>query len=113
MGHFERYQEQVLAYSQALVESGFLKGTGGNLSLRIPGENALAITPSDRDYLSLAVDDICVFDLEQQRIEGDLRPSREIGLHIAVYGNRPDVHCVIHTHQIYASALSVISAARD
>jgi ribulose-5-phosphate 4-epimerase/fuculose-1-phosphate aldolase len=108
MGQFRLYQEQVLAYSQALVDSGFLKGTGGNLSLRIPGESALAITPSDRDYLSLAVDDICVFDFEQQPIEGDLRPSREMGLHVAVYRNRPDVRCVIHTHQAYASALSVI-----
>jgi L-ribulose-5-phosphate 4-epimerase len=110
MGEYDDYREQVLTYSQTLVESGFFKGTGGNLSLRIQGQSALAITPSDLDYASMVADDICVVDFEQQPIAGAQRPSREMGIHIAVYRNRSDVNCVIHTHQAYASALSLIDA---
>jgi ribulose-5-phosphate 4-epimerase/fuculose-1-phosphate aldolase len=31
-------------------------------------------------------------------------------MHAGVYQTRPDVHCIIHTHQPYASALALIKA---
>ena len=108
MNHIESIKEQVLDYSQKLVHEGYLKGTGGNVSLRVPGELILAITPSNRNYLSLRPDDICVYSFEKEKIAGELKPSIEMGFHIAVYQNRPDVGCVMHTHQDLASALSVL-----
>jgi L-ribulose-5-phosphate 4-epimerase len=110
MGNYDLLKAQVLTYSKELVNIGYLKGTGGNFSVRVEGEQALAITPSNQDYLAINEQDICVYDFEKKRIEGELKPSIEMGMHIGVYLNRPDVACVIHTHQVYASALALINA---
>ena len=108
MSNYREYKKQVVEYSQKLVQAGYLSGTGGNLSVRIPGESALAVTPSNFDYMEMQVDDVSVVDFSLNRIEGDHKPSIESGMHAAVYEVRPDVGCVIHTHQVYASALALI-----
>jgi len=106
---YDDYKQQVLEYSQSLARKGYLVGTGGNLSVRIEGEEALAVTPSNFDYLAMSLEDICIVSWDQQLIEGERKPSVETGLHTAVYQNRPDVNAVIHTHQQYASVFALIN----
>jgi ribulose-5-phosphate 4-epimerase/fuculose-1-phosphate aldolase len=108
MNNNREYKKQVLKYSQKLVNEGYLSGTGGNLSVRVIGENALAVTPSNFDYFKMQVDDICIVDFSLNQIEGAHKPSIESGMHAAVYEARAEVNCVIHTHQVYASALALI-----
>ena len=103
-------KQQVVQYSQALVEQGYLSGTGGNLSVRIDGRDAFAVTPSNFDYMQMTPEDVCVLTFEGEQLEGARKPSIESALHAAVYANRPDVGCVIHTHQVYASTLALIDA---
>ena len=109
MVQYDAYKRQVLEYSQRLAHKGYLVGTGGNLSVRVEGAEALAITPSSRDYLTLLLGDICVIGWDLQPIEGDLPPSIETAAHVAVYTNRPDTNAVIHTHQPYASMFTLIN----
>ena len=108
MSHYHEFKQQVVEYSQTLVQAGYFSGTGGNLSVRIAGEEALAVTPSNFDYMQMQVDDVCVVDFSLNPIEGKHKPSIETGMHAAVYVERADVGCVIHTHQVYASALALI-----
>lgn len=110
MNVFELQKKQILETAQALVRKGFLMATGGNLSLRIPGQKAFAITPSNYDYFQMTAEDICVLDFELNRLEGHLKPSVESAMHGAVYRVRPDVNAIIHTHQAYVSALTLIKA---
>ena len=109
MSKYDDYKRQVLEYSQSLARKGYLVGTGGNLSVRIEGEEALAVTPSNFDYLAMSLEDICIVSWDQQPIEGERKPSVETGLHTGVYRNRPDVNAVIHTHQQYASVFALIN----
>jgi L-ribulose-5-phosphate 4-epimerase len=85
--------------------------TGGNLSLRIPGQEAFAITPSNYDYMKMVPEDICVLGLDLKSIEGERRPSVESAMHAAIYRVRGDVNAVVHTHQVYTSALALIRAS--
>jgi ribulose-5-phosphate 4-epimerase/fuculose-1-phosphate aldolase len=39
-----------------------------------------------------------------------MKPSVEAAMHCAIYEARPDVNTIVHTHQVYASALSLINA---
>ena len=110
MSVFDVQKKQITDTAQALVRKGYLMATGGNLSLRIPGQNAFAITPSNYDYFKMTPDDICVLDFQLKKIEGHLKPSVESAMHGAIYQVRPDVHAVIHTHQAYVSALTLIRA---
>jgi L-ribulose-5-phosphate 4-epimerase len=102
-------RQQVIDLTRKLANDGYLKGTGGNVSIRVPSQAALAITPSNRDYLELKPEDICIYTLNKEKISGDLAPSIEMGFHSAVYQVRPDVSCVIHTHQDFASAIALIN----
>ena len=110
MSAFESQKKQIVDTTQALVRKGYLMATGGNLSLRIPGQNAFAITPSNYDYFKMTPDVICVLDFALNKIEGHLKPSVESAMHGAVYQVRPDVNAIIHTHQAYVSALTLIKA---
>jgi L-ribulose-5-phosphate 4-epimerase len=109
--HDER-KTQVLECSRWLSENGFfgtLRGTGGNISVRVPGEDLLVVTPSTRRYDTMTPEDICVVDFDLKVVEGKLPPSVETGMHAAIYANRPDVGSVVHTHQFYASVFCVMN----
>ena len=85
--------------------------TGGNLSVRIAGQNAFAITPSNYDYLKMIPEDICVLDFELQMLEGHLQTlGRKRPCTAPSTRSAPDVNAIIHTHQVYASALTLIKA---
>ncbi|HEX6033040.1 MAG TPA: class II aldolase/adducin family protein, partial [Anaerolineales bacterium] len=71
---------------------------------------AFAITPSNYDYMKLTAEDICVLDFDPKEIEGRLKPSVESGMHAVVYQVRTDVNAIVHTHQPYVSALTLIKA---
>jgi len=108
MPEYQIYKQEVVNTCRTLLERGYLKATEGNISARINGQSSFAITPSNYDYAKMQVDDVCVLDFDMKQIEGDMKPSIESGMHAAVYQNRTDVHCIIHTHQPYASALALI-----
>jgi L-ribulose-5-phosphate 4-epimerase len=110
MGQFDFCKQQIVETCRALVEKGYLMATGGNLSLRIPGQSAFAVTPSNYDYLKMSAAEVCVLDFDLKQIEGELKPSVEAAMHGAIYQVRDDVNAVIHTHQVYASALTLIKA---
>ncbi len=108
MSEYQLYKQQVVDTCHTLLERGYLKATEGNISARVSGQNTFAITPSNYDYVKMQVNDICILDIDTKQIEGEMKPSIESGMHAAVYQNRADVHCIIHTHQPYASALALI-----
>lgn len=103
-------KKMVVDVAQELTRNGYLSATGGNLSMRIGGENALAITPSNYDYMKMTQDDICVLDFDLQALEGERKPSVESAMHAAIYQVRGDVNAIIHTHQVYPSTLAIINA---
>jgi L-ribulose-5-phosphate 4-epimerase len=110
MGTFEREKKQIVETAHELVRKGFLMATGGNLSLRIQGKSAFAITPSNYDYMKMTLDDVCILDFDLNVIESHLKPSVESAMHGAVYQARGDVNAIVHTHQVYTSALTLIKS---
>jgi L-ribulose-5-phosphate 4-epimerase len=111
MSRYQSAKQQVVQTAKHLVNKEYLMATGGNISMRIPGENAFAITPSNRDYLQMSPQDVCILDFDIEVLEGTLKPSVEAGMHGAIYQARKDVNAVVHTHQVYASALTLIKAS--
>jgi L-ribulose-5-phosphate 4-epimerase len=111
MGQYDAVKQQVIDISRSMVEKGFLIGIGGNVSVRVPGENRMAITPSGYDYMKMVLDDVCIVDWGIALIEGTMKPSIESGMHAAIYENRADVNVVIHTHQVSASAVALTNRA--
>ncbi|HAX71104.1 MAG TPA: class II aldolase/adducin family protein [Anaerolineales bacterium] len=110
MGVFDSEKKLIVETAHELVRKGFLMATGGNLSLRVKGQNAFAITPSNYDYMKMMPEDVCILDFELNMLEGHLKPSVESAMHGAVYQVRGDVNAIIHTHQVYTSALTLIKS---
>ena len=81
MQKYDNIRREVLDSSRWLAEHGYLGhlSSGGNISVRVPDERIVAITPSGRSYFSLDLNDICVIDFDRNPIEGDLAPSIEAG----------------------------------
>ena len=91
-----------------LLKEGLVARTWGNVSVRI-SDTHMVITPSGRPYAELTPDDMVKVNFYTLEFEGNIKPSSELKLHCEVYKNRPHIHAVIHTHQMYAS---IVAAAQ-
>ncbi len=107
MNHTEQIKNQILKIGCDMLDKGLIAGTWGNISARIPGTEFIAVTPSGRGYRDLRASDIVVVDVRGAVVEGELKPSSELPLHLAIYQGRCDVQAIIHTHSIFASACAV------
>lgn len=108
MNEWELFTREVVMISQEMTHKGFLMGTGGNVSVRASLRNALAITPSNYDYLKMVASDVCVLDWDLKPLSGERPASIESAMHAAIYQARPDVNVIIHTHQVTASAVALL-----
>jgi glutamate-1-semialdehyde 2,1-aminomutase len=112
MTRYAEYKNNVIRYTKWLSEQGYfgsVRGSGGNVSVRIDGEKACAITPSGIPYHEIIPDDICILDFDQKQIEGPHAPSMENLMHINVYKRRSDINAIVHTHQEKASLFAIIN----
>lgn len=99
-------REQIVAHGKKLITNGLTTGSGGNISIYNREEGLVAISPSGLDYFETKLEDIVIVDLEGNTVEGDLKPSSEIGMHLIFYKNREDANAIVHTHSKYATAVS-------
>lgn len=111
---YSKYKKEVRQAGIWLSQQGYfgsLRGSGGNVSVRIEGKKGMAITPSGVRYRDMTDKDIFVVDFDLTVMEGrrGLKPSMESGMHSIIYQKRPEVNAVVHTHQIYGSVFSVIN----
>lgn len=106
---FRADRESVLFHSKRMWEAGLVVASAGNVSARVPGHNAIAITPTSISYDVMTADEVVIVSLDSGLpIESKVRPSGELPTHLAVYRNRQDVGAVVHTHAPYVSTLSVL-----
>ncbi len=104
---FRAERRAVVEAAREMADKGLVVGSAGNVSMRVRGEEMLAITPSRKPYQELGAEDIQIIDFEAGPVEGDALPSVESLVHIGVYRARDDAGAVVHTHSVYASALAV------
>lgn len=99
-------REQIVAHGKKMITNGLTTGSGGNISIYNREEGLIAISPSGLDYFETKVEDIVIVDIDGKIVEGDIKPSSEIGMHLIFYKNRDDANAVVHTHSKYATAVS-------
>lgn len=104
-GHWNE-RKAVVDLSQALLANGLVVRTWGNISHRTLG-NAFVITPSGRTYDTMIEADLSTISATGEK-EGPFKPSSEYPMHALCYELRPEANVVVHTHQRYASALSLL-----
>ena len=101
-------KKAVCEAGKRLLKEGLVKGTWGNISIRLD-DAYMVITPSGLDYENLTAEDMVVVNYHNYHYEGKHKPSSELKLHGEIYKTRKKVNAVIHTHQQNAST---VAAAR-
>ncbi|MDG1358624.1 MAG: L-ribulose-5-phosphate 4-epimerase AraD [Akkermansiaceae bacterium] len=102
----EELKQQVVDANKALVSSGLVTLTWGNVSAIDRESGLVAIKPSGVAYEDLTVNHLVVVDLEGEVVNGDLRPSSDTKTHLELYRNFTDIGAVVHTHSPSATAFS-------
>ena len=98
----------VVSAAKNAFNAKLFAGTSGNLSIRIPEENLVAITPTSVRYETMTAEDIVLIDLDGEIVEGRYKPSSEWQMHLEVFRRMKTVNAVVHTHSPYATAFAVV-----
>ena len=89
---------------------GLNHGATGNCSIR--KEEGFLISPSGISNDSLKSEHIVLMKMDGTLVNPKkLQPSSEWLFHRDIFTSRKDVNAVVHTHSVYAGALSVLGAA--
>ncbi|MFE3722798.1 class II aldolase/adducin family protein [Streptomyces cyaneofuscatus] len=100
--------QDVVATARRSAADGLVVGTSGNVSARV-GDLVL-VTPSGVPYDRLGPGDAVGVGLDGRQVLGELKPTSELPLHLAVYAET-DAAAVVHTHAVYATAVSTLVTA--
>jgi L-fuculose-phosphate aldolase len=103
-----RLRHELSDISKRAFLRNLVGGTGGNMSVRIPGSDKVLITPSGVSLADVEPETNLLVRLDGAILENPLNliPSKETGFHLAVYELRPDVGAIAHVHPAYATAYS-------
>lgn len=102
-------RKAVVAYCKMLQEKNLTHGTGGNISILDKETGLVAISPSGVPYEVLKEEDVVIVDMEGNVVEGDLKPSSELHLHLEAYKANADFKAVVHTHSLYATTVACMN----
>lgn len=105
---YEREKKQIISCALEMKKNGLIVLNGGNISIRMPNEQFL-VTPSNMSYETMVSSDIVLINARGETIEGTRRPSSDSSALLYIFKNMPKVDAIIHTHQPYATALSLIA----
>lgn len=105
----ETLRRELVETVRAVVRSGALSMSGhGNASIRIPGRDEILYTAAGT-LDGFDESGIARLTLDGTVLEGSVPPmaAAVIDMHTAIYQERPQAGCVIHTHSPYATAFAV------
>jgi L-fuculose-phosphate aldolase len=99
-------REHVAAAARRLAHEGLLIGTSGNVSAR--EGDVVAVTASGVTLAGCRTEDVTVVSPAGDVVEGELRPTSELSLHLGVYADRPGTAAVVHTHAPFSTAVACV-----
>ncbi|NLM60844.1 MAG: class II aldolase/adducin family protein [Clostridiales bacterium] len=96
---------EIIKVAKKLYDRQMVNTNEGNVSIR--NGDYVYITPSQVCKDELTEEMICVTDLEGNKLDGTLKPSSEIALHLHIYKLRPDVKGIVHSHAPHSTAFAI------
>lgn len=99
-------KSELVRISRRCYDRQMICAAGGNISCRVPGENAMFIKGSGSAFSDMTEEDVVKVDLEGNMIEGTKKLSKEWKFHAGIYKERPDVMAVIHIHPPFSTAVA-------
>lgn len=101
----EKERRDVVETCLFMQSNGLIVGTAGNVSIRV--DDKVAISPSGVPYETMTAEDVVVFSMDGERVDGILEPSSELPLHLSVY-RETAAKAVTHNHAPASTALGLV-----
>jgi L-ribulose-5-phosphate 4-epimerase len=105
---YEAEKQDLIAAGIEMERLRLVSLSGGNLSCR-PSAEHVVVTPSGMSYDRIGPEDMVVVGLHGDVVEGARRPSVDTAALLHIYRNLAEVRAVIHTHQVYATAVGLVA----
>ncbi len=102
----EVLKKQVFEGNKALVQSGLVVLTWGNVSGIDRKNNCVVIKPSGIPYEKMTEEDMVVVDLDGNVLEGSYKPSSDLETHLELYKEFSDIGGIVHTHSSWATSFA-------
>jgi len=98
------YKDALIQTAKRIFERKLTFGTGGDISVRIPGTDSMIIKATGNSLGDLNYDKLVVMNINGQKRDGSPRPSHETTIHCGIYKLRNEVGAIMHMHTPYATA---------
>lgn len=99
---YDVLKENLIEVSHRAYHAQLQMGSGGNLSIRIPGKDLFIIKPSGKGFMELNMDNLLVVNLNCEVVSGQGKPSRDSMTHAGIYKLRPEIQGILHVHATWA-----------
>jgi L-fuculose-phosphate aldolase len=110
MSNDQKIIGDLIAVCHRLYSAGFVAATDGNVSIRLSHGNILTTrTAVNKGLVTPA--DIIEVDRSGNLVHSEARPSTELGMHLFIYEQRPDVNAIVHAHPPYATGFATARQA--
>ncbi|SDF03695.1 L-ribulose 5-phosphate 4-epimerase [Pricia antarctica] len=101
---YKTLKEECYEANMELNALGLVIYTFGNVSAVDRNDGVFAIKPSGVPYENLRPEDIVIIDFENNKIEGEMRPSSDTKTHAFLYKSWQHIGGIAHTHAMYSVA---------
>ncbi|AJK46917.1 aldolase [Burkholderia plantarii] len=91
-----------------LFDGGHDSGLAGQITARAEDPDTYYTQPFGHGFDEITETNLLVVDQDLKTVDGRGMPNPANRFHTWVYRARPDVNCIIHTHPLHVSALSML-----
>src|SRR5689334_20896454 len=98
---------EIVAVCRRLYERGLIAGQDGNVSVRLRSGHIL-VTPSGLSKVDVTPEVLVELTPEGKQVTPGPAASSEVGMHLRIYRERPDVRAIVHAHPPVATAFGVV-----
>lgn len=95
----------IIDVCRRLYANGFVAATDGNVSARLADGHILT-TRTGINKGMVGINDLVEIRADGKPAAGGGKPSTEMGMHLYIYHQRPDIAAVVHAHPIYATGFA-------
>jgi L-fuculose-phosphate aldolase len=101
-----RLRSAICEIGMLAYQRGYIVGADGNLSARM-ADGTVLITPAGAMKGFLSPQHLAHIDLTGRVLDNGPKCSTEVGIHLVVYHERPEMRAVLHCHPPHAVALTI------
>lgn len=108
----EEAVKEILDVGKRMYAAGFTAANDGNISVKVSASE-IWTTPSGISKGFMTKEMLVKTDLEGNILEGNMKPSSEIKMHLRIYKELPDAGAVVHAHPPVSTSFAAAGIPLD